>query len=249
MSSPPDSLRSIRSRRCRAVAHAVKPPARAIQAAQPRQKNHLVKPTDKHAPIFALADRVALHPKRFVFFDRKTGARRFEVEASADGTMPREEAASLLAMHCVARQLSPRDFSVMVAVGEDLVEGLIGGATKLIRSCGETLRTVPLSRRQYEVLSAVAQNMSNKEIAGRLNVSERTVKFHVSALLEKFAVRGRVDLMLETTNLLPLEVIHKRNGDSPGRGISETKVIPQLPGANGRSQAVTGSGAPKPGTR
>jgi DNA-binding CsgD family transcriptional regulator len=249
MSSSSDSLGSIRNGRRRAVRHAVKPPAREIQAGQPQQRNNLLKRTDKSTAIFALADCVALHPKRFVFFDRKTGARRFEVEATPDGRMPREQAASLLAMHCVARQLSPKDFSVMVAVGEDLVEGLIGGATKLIRSCGDSLRTVPLSRRQYEVLSAVAQNMSNKEIAGRLNLSERTVKFHVSALLEKFAVRGRVDLMLETTNLLPQEVIHKRHGDSQGRGMSEVRTIPLLPAANGRSQTIAGAGGPKPGVR
>jgi DNA-binding CsgD family transcriptional regulator len=249
MSSSADSLGSIRNGRRRAVPHAVKRPARQIQPSRPQQKNNLVKRTDKSASVFALADCIALHPKRFVFFDRKTGARRFDVEATADGRMPREQAASLLAMHCVARQLSPTDFSVMVAVGEDLVEGLVGGATKLIRSCGHTLRSVPLSRRQYEVLSAVAQNMSNKEIAGRLNLSERTVKFHVSALLEKFGVRGRVDLMLETTSLLPQEVIHKRNGDSQGRGMSEVRTIPQLPEANGRSQTIAGPGAPKPGAR
>jgi DNA-binding CsgD family transcriptional regulator len=117
---------------------------------------------------------------------------------------------------------------------------LIGGATRLIRSCGDTSRAVPLSRRQYEVLSAVAQNMSNKEIAGRLNVSERTVKFHVSALLEKFAVRGRVDLMLETTNLLAHEAIHKRDGDWQSRGIPESRAVPRMAEANGRSRAVTG---------
>jgi len=50
------------------------------------------------------------------------------------------------------------------------------------------------------VLECVLRNLSNKEIGARLNVSERTVKYHVSALLAKFNVRDRVSLMREATS-------------------------------------------------
>jgi DNA-binding NarL/FixJ family response regulator len=40
------------------------------------------------------------------------------------------------------------------------------------------------------------ENLSNKEIAVRLNVSERTAKFHVSNLLGKHGVKRRADLIL-----------------------------------------------------
>lgn len=53
-----------------------------------------------------------------------------------------------------------------------------------------------LSVRQQQVLDALLKNLSNKEIAARLNISERTVKFHVSQLLEKFGVRRRADLIV-----------------------------------------------------
>ena len=53
-----------------------------------------------------------------------------------------------------------------------------------------------LSRREQEVLSALLENLANKEIGSRLNISERTVKFHVSNLLSKFGVRRRADLIL-----------------------------------------------------
>jgi len=53
-----------------------------------------------------------------------------------------------------------------------------------------------LSRREKEVLGTVLENLSNKEIAVRLNISERTVKFHVSNLLSKFSVQRRADLIL-----------------------------------------------------
>jgi len=53
-----------------------------------------------------------------------------------------------------------------------------------------------LSRREQEVLNGLLENLANKEVAGRLNISERTVKFHVSNLLAKFGVRRRADLIL-----------------------------------------------------
>ena len=55
-----------------------------------------------------------------------------------------------------------------------------------------------LSRRENEVLAGVVDSLSNKEIAERLHISERTVKFHVSNLLSKFGVARRSDLMLRS---------------------------------------------------
>src|SRR5579863_128874 len=53
-----------------------------------------------------------------------------------------------------------------------------------------------LSRREQEVLNSLLENLANKEVADRLHISERTVKFHVSNLLAKFGVRRRADLIL-----------------------------------------------------
>jgi DNA-binding NarL/FixJ family response regulator len=53
-----------------------------------------------------------------------------------------------------------------------------------------------LSHREEEVLEALLENLSNKEIANRLHISSRTVKFHVSNLLAKHGVRGRADLLM-----------------------------------------------------
>lgn len=55
---------------------------------------------------------------------------------------------------------------------------------------------VGVSRREQEIMDGLLQNLSNKEIAVRLNISERTVKFHVSNLLRKFNVQRRADLIL-----------------------------------------------------
>ena len=53
-----------------------------------------------------------------------------------------------------------------------------------------------LSRREQEVLNLLLENLANKELADRLHIAERTVKFHVSSLLAKFGVRRRADLIL-----------------------------------------------------
>lgn len=72
-----------------------------------------------------------------------------------------------------------------------LVESMLAGATPPLPQSPESL-----TRREREVLDGLLANLSNKEIAQRLNLSERTVKFHVSNLLGKFGVRRRADLIL-----------------------------------------------------
>jgi hypothetical protein len=153
----------------------------------------------------ALGYGCLIHPKFFAFFDKRSGTKRFEVEAAEDGSMPMDRAISLLAIHCVARQQMPKDFEVMIGIGKNLVDGLVERAVKLMRTCAAARTSVPLSR-----LDGIAQNRTNKEIASSLNVSVRTVKFHVSVLLEKFDVRSRVDLMLEAANVLSPDAIHRK---------------------------------------
>jgi DNA-binding NarL/FixJ family response regulator len=150
----------------------------------------------------AAGEAFQVRPKAFVFLDKQTGSPRFEVSAGADGTLPMEQAVYLLAMHCLVRGQSPKDFEVMVSADEDLISGLAPGARKLIHSCLASAIPVPLSSRQQQVLRGVLQNLTNKEIAAKLNLTERTVKFHISSLLHKFDVGGRVSLMQKTAYMI-----------------------------------------------
>lgn len=61
------------------------------------------------------------------------------------------------------------------------------------RSSGWSAR---LSPREIQVLDLLLDNLSNKEIAAKLKIAERTVKFHVSNVLTKFGVHRRADLIL-----------------------------------------------------
>jgi DNA-binding NarL/FixJ family response regulator len=51
----------------------------------------------------------------------------------------------------------------------------------------------PLTSRETEVLSMLAEGAGNKEIAARMKISEHTVKFHVSSILAKLGAATRTE--------------------------------------------------------
>ncbi len=53
------------------------------------------------------------------------------------------------------------------------------------------------STRQLEVLALVSQGLPNKRIASQLGITERTVKLHVAALLERLQADNRTHLLLK----------------------------------------------------
>jgi len=70
-----------------------------------------------------------------------------------------------------------------------------------------------LSPRERQVHEGLIENLSNKEIASRLNLSERTVKFHVSNVLAKHRVRRRADLILQNYHARPFSPTEKPSGE------------------------------------
>ena len=138
----------------------------------------------------------------YVFCEKNTGAARFQVSGSTNGELPLDEAASLLAMHCLVRGESPSDYHVMVKAAGSLFERVTAKARQLLDAGRAITSPVGLSRREKEVLDGVLENLANKEIASRLSISERTVKFHVSSLFIKFKVRSRMELMRQIPGFL-----------------------------------------------
>lgn len=88
---------------------------------------------------------------------------------------------------------APRDEifrAIRVAhAGGSLIEPIV--ASRLLRQ----VRKAPpeLTPRELEVLGLVARGMPNREIADTLFVSERTAKFHVSAILRKLDASNRTE--------------------------------------------------------
>lgn len=58
-----------------------------------------------------------------------------------------------------------------------------------------------LTARELMVAEQVAHGASNREIAAALEITERTVKAHLSAIFEKLGVRDRVQLALAMNNI------------------------------------------------
>jgi DNA-binding CsgD family transcriptional regulator len=135
----------------------------------------------------------------YFFYEKNTGVSHFHVEAGPDGQFPVDQAAGLLAMHCMIRGQAPTDYVVMVQAEPESLDELNEKASKLLQAGQSVHSRVKLTRREDEVLGGVARSLSNKEIGATLNLSERTVKFHVSSLLAKFRVRGRMELVQEAS--------------------------------------------------
>jgi DNA-binding NarL/FixJ family response regulator len=84
-----------------------------------------------------------------------------------------------------------------VASGELRCPPLVAGILRrrLAALASQEAKTVDteLTLREFEIVRLIAHCLSNKEIAGRLNIEVSTVKSHVHSILEKLHVRRRAE--------------------------------------------------------
>ncbi|MBE9011751.1 response regulator transcription factor, partial [Pseudanabaenaceae cyanobacterium LEGE 13415] len=59
-----------------------------------------------------------------------------------------------------------------------------------------SMEPVPLTPREIEVLKMLAEGLGNKAIAQHLNLSEHTVKFHISSIFSKLDVSSRTEAVI-----------------------------------------------------
>ena len=58
-----------------------------------------------------------------------------------------------------------------------------------------------LTKREEEVFSLLVKNKTTKEIAENLNISEKTVRNHISNAMQKLGVKGRAQAVVELIKL------------------------------------------------
>lgn len=100
----------------------------------------------------------------------------------------------------VLRQVAATVREGGVWVGQWLLQRLLAGVARV----AEKKFTPPalsswasgLTEREVEVARAVASGASNKEIASRLDITERTVKAHLGSIFDKLKLRDRLQLTL-----------------------------------------------------
>jgi DNA-binding NarL/FixJ family response regulator len=84
------------------------------------------------------------------------------------------------------------------ASGQELIDAIITVHRDLrylprtaLDRLAERTSVTDLTPRETEVLTCITQGRSNREIAEHLHISEKTVRIHVSAVLEKMGARDR----------------------------------------------------------
>src|ERR1700730_12063368 len=83
--------------------------------------------------------------------------------------------------------------------------------TKTCPACCPVMRETDghalLTPRELEVLAALAEGMTNKAIARRLNISLHTVKFHVESVFRKLGARTRTEAVAKASERRRFETI------------------------------------------
>ncbi|HTU34904.1 MAG TPA: LuxR C-terminal-related transcriptional regulator [Candidatus Acidoferrum sp.] len=138
----------------------------------------------------------------FVFCEKNTGVAQFRAGSLGESEGSLERVAGLFAMQCLVRGYNPEDFVVLVPAQQAVVGELVSRARELLEEGRSVAGPADLSPRQREVLHSVLCNRANKEIACKLNITVRTVKFHISTLLSKFGVENRAELARRAAGLL-----------------------------------------------
>jgi len=97
-------------------------------------------------------------------------------------------------------------------------------------SVGKSLEeiTTPLTPKEVQILTHVAEGNSNKRIAGILGISEQTIKNHVSAILRKLNANDRAHaVFIAIRNGLISVQMSQDNGQHPAKSSSKQQRMPR----------------------
>jgi two-component system, NarL family, nitrate/nitrite response regulator NarL len=109
----------------------------------------------------------------------------------AQGVVPKQSASEMLFKSI--RAIIGGEFWI----SRDLVSELVG---TLRGPLGNGPKSLGLTRRELEVIEAVVGGRVNKDIAQTFNISEYTVKHHLTRIFDKLGVTNRVELAMFAVN-------------------------------------------------
>jgi DNA-binding NarL/FixJ family response regulator len=88
-----------------------------------------------------------------------------------------------------------------VARGLSVFDPALSALRTPARASASTAAPESLTPREREVLALLAEGLSNKAIAERLDISEHTAKFHVNAVLAKLGVQRRTEAVVRAARM------------------------------------------------
>lgn len=109
------------------------------------------------------------------------------VQAGAKGFLTKNISGADLRQHCLS-----------VMRGEMAIDSKVLGPllNQMVLSRDSSGEPIPLNRRQLAIIRLVAQGLTNREIADRLYLSEKTVKAYLGEALRRLGVKKRVEAAL-----------------------------------------------------
>lgn len=162
----------------------------------------------------------------FVFCEKRSGLAQFHGASDSDMDSTIERMASMLAMQCLVRGSEPDDFAILVPMDRTLAGRLELRAKELLDEGRSIANPASLSPRQQEILHSILCNHANKEIASKLNITVRTVKFHISTLLTKFGAGNRSELARRASGFLRTSMHVEDNFPNPSGGTRRDDLGP-----------------------
>jgi len=117
------------------------------------------------------------------------------IAAGASGALHRDSPADLVL--AAARALH----SGLAVFDRSFVERLVPTAPQAQAAEAPHHDRDELTPREQEVLALLAEGLSNKEIAARLDISDHTAKFHVNSILQKMGAQKRVEAVVRAARL------------------------------------------------
>lgn len=157
-------------------------------------------------PTKALAEIRDLRVDRPILALVNPGQERDAIEAGAKGAVrrdakPRSIAAAIEALHHGLAVLDVKALETELRAKHQAPPAVQAPSAVVQRSAGEVL-----TPRESEVLTLLAEGLSNKEIAAKLEISEHTAKFHVNSILQKMGAQKRVEAVVRAAKMGIIEI-------------------------------------------